>query len=295
MSTEIVRAKAEHVPEVGRIIFEAFKGIQDRHAFPLDIPSVEMATHMAGMLVQRPDFYGAVAIEGTKVVGSNFTMISDPVSGLGPITVDPGYQGRGVGGKLMRHVIERSLKNHGPMIRLVQESFNMPSLSLYTSLGFTVVEPLVLMEVKPAEHADTTVRPLAVGDVPACDALCQRVLKVSRKNELAFMIEHGAGAGFVPHGRFKDGKPVAYIIPGFFGHGVGESADDLLTAVTQAARTTPPIAHRVFVPVRNGELFRKALNLEMRSIKCLNLMALGPYEEPLGPNSGTAWAPSIAY
>ena len=37
MSLKIVRAKPEHLPELGRIIFEAFKGIQDRHCFPLDI------------------------------------------------------------------------------------------------------------------------------------------------------------------------------------------------------------------------------------------------------------------
>ena len=91
------------------------------------------------------------------------------------------------------------------MVRLVQESFNMASLSLYTSIGFTVVEPLVLMETIPADRADASVRPLVAGDLAECDALCKRILKVSRKNELAVMIEHGPTSGFVPHGRFKAG------------------------------------------------------------------------------------------
>jgi hypothetical protein len=109
------------------------------------------------------------------------------------------------------------------------------------------------------------------------------------------MIEHGGKAGFIPHGRFKAERLMAYVIPGFFGHGVAESADDLLTTVTQTARNVPPPAHKVFIPARNGELFRQALDLKMRSIKLTSLMAMGPYEEPLTPATDAAWAPSIAY
>ena len=69
MSLEIVRAKQEHVPEIGRIIFAAFKGIQDRHAFPLDITTVDFARFMAGMMVGRPDFYGVTAILDGKLSG----------------------------------------------------------------------------------------------------------------------------------------------------------------------------------------------------------------------------------
>lgn len=295
MALEIVRAKAEHAGEIARIIFEAFKGIQDHHRFPLDIPGMDVATKMTEMLVHRPDFYGVAAIFDGKIVGSNFMQISDPVSGVGPITVDPSCQARGIGRALMRTIVDWSLQNHGPMVRLMQDTYNMASLSLYTSIGFTVVEPVVLMEVKPADRVDATVRPLLAGDVKACDELCTRVMKVSRKNELAFMIEHGGKTGFIPHGRFKDGKVVAYVIPGFLGHGAGESAGDFLATVTQAARNVPPPAHRVFIPVRNGELLRQALNMKMRSIKLMSLMALGPYPEPLAPATGAVWAPSIAY
>jgi GNAT superfamily N-acetyltransferase len=295
MPLELVRAKPPHIPELARIAFDAFKGISDRHGFPPDIPSIDVGLMMMEMLTGRPDFYGVTAILDGKIVGSNFTQVCDPVSGVGPITVDPACQANGVGRALMQHIVDWSLRHHGPMVRLVQDSFNMASLSLYTSIGFTVVEPLVLMQFEPADKADSTVRPLVAGDVPVCDALCMRVLHVSRKNELVFLIEHGAKSGFVPHGRFKGTRLVAYIIPGFFGHGVAESADDLLTTALQAARSTPPPAHKLFIPVRNGELFRHALSLKMRSIKLLQLMAMGPYKEPLPPATGTVWAPSIAY
>ena len=195
------------------------------------------------MFVGRGDCYGVAAILDGKIVGSNFTQISDEVCGVGPITVDVSHQGCGIGRALMQNIIDWSLQNHGPMVRLVQESFNMRSLSLYTSLGFTATEPLALMDVCPGERDDPAVRPLNLADLPACDALCQRILHVSRKNELAFMIEHGNMSGFVPHGRFVSSKLVAYLIPGFLGHGVADSAADLLATAVHAARHTPAHAH----------------------------------------------------
>jgi predicted N-acetyltransferase YhbS len=295
MSLEIVRAKAEHVPEIARIIFEAFAGISQRHGFPSDIPTRDVGMFLAGMAVGRADFYGVTAMLDGKIVGSNFTQISDTVSGLGPITVDPACPARGVGRALMRHVVDWSLKNHGPMVRLMQDSFNMTSLSLYTAIGFNVVEPVVLMEAKGAERADDSVRALTAAHLPACEALCKRIYKVSRRNEVAFLIEHGAQSGFVPHGRFKGGKLAAYAIPGLLGHGVAESTDDLLVTIAQAVRSLPPPAHQVFIPTRNGPLLREALKRQMRSIKPMSLMALGPYEQPAAPDSGLVWTPSIAY
>ncbi len=294
MSLELVQPKPEHIPEVSRIIFEAFRGIQEQHRFPLDIPSAEVAGMLANMIANRKDVYGVVAMLDGKVVGSNFTQLSDPVSGVGPITVDPSVQGRGIGRALMQHVVDWSLKNHGPMVRLLQEAYNMASLSLYTSLGFTVVEPVVLMEVKPATSADPSVRPLTSNDLSDCDALCRRVLKVSRKSELAFMIAHGPQVGSVPHGRFQGNRLVGQIIPGFFGYGVAESADDLIVMAAQTARVLPP-THRLFVPTRNGQLFRRAMQMGFRCLKPMSIMAMGPYEEPMGPASGAAWSPSIAY
>jgi GNAT superfamily N-acetyltransferase len=293
MPLEIVPMRPEFLPEVTRIVFEAFRNIQEHHRFPLDIPSIEIATMMMQTFAMRPDMHGVAALLDGSVVGSNFTQISDPVSGVGPITVDVSQQARGVGRALMQHIIDWSLREHGPMVRLVQESFNLRSLSLYTSLGFTAVEPLALMEVRPADQDDPSVRKLTADDLPACDALCQAVQKVSRRNELALMIEHGPMMGFIPHGRFKGSQLLAYIIPGFVGHGVGQSADDLLATMTHAARHIPPHAHRMFIPIRHGEMFRAALKRKMRCLKPMTLMAMGPYEQP--PMNGAAWSPSIAY
>ena len=47
----------------------------------------------------------------------------------------------------MKAVIERGVGSKS--IRLLQEAFNMRSMSLYASLGFDVVEPIVMMTGRP--------------------------------------------------------------------------------------------------------------------------------------------------
>lgn len=191
---------------------------------------------------------------------------------------------------LMQHVTEWALKNHGPMVRLLQESVNTTSLRLYASLGYAVREPVLKMVLKPAPAADASVRPLTMDDLAACDVLCRQVYRISRRNELARMIQHGSAVGLIPHGRFRDGQVAAYVIPGFFGYGVAVAEEDLLATAEQAARVSPPPMHIMLVPVRNTQLFNGALRRGWRSEKLLNLMTVGPYEEPQ-----SAWAPSIGF
>ncbi len=50
-SLELVQAESEHVGEMGRICYEAFKDLHDRHYFPLDLPSAALARQVLGMMV----------------------------------------------------------------------------------------------------------------------------------------------------------------------------------------------------------------------------------------------------
>jgi hypothetical protein len=49
----LIPARAEHIPELGRICYEAFKDLQDRHRFLVDFPSVQLARQ-----VDRPVVWG---------------------------------------------------------------------------------------------------------------------------------------------------------------------------------------------------------------------------------------------
>jgi GNAT superfamily N-acetyltransferase len=286
MALELVPAEPKHINEIGRICFEAFKSIHDRHAFPRDFPDVELAIKVVGMLVERKDFYGVVALLDGKPVGSNFSSLMDEVSGIGPITVDPACQTRGIGRALMEGVVNYARRNNIDKIRLLQDSFNMASLSLYTSLGFDAKETVVLMEAAPASKADQTVRPITENDLAVIEGLSERIYKVSRINEVASAFVHGFPAFL----RERDGRVTGYLLPGFFGHGVAETEEDALALIGEAARRLPPDFARFFCPLREANFYRSAIKAGCRAIKVMNLMVIGPYEPP-----DDVWMPSILY
>ena len=289
MSIQLIRTTNEHIPELARIMYDAFRCVAEQHAFRSEIFSAEMAVGAMTSFVTRPDMYGVAATLDGKIVGHNFLQMTDAVAGLGPICVDPHVQAKGIGRALMQHVVEYGLKHHGPQVRLVQEGFNMTSLSLYASVGFAVKEPLALMAVPPLESAPG-VRPLTQADVPAADALQQRTQRVSRKNEIALMIEHGPAMGCVPHGLFEKGVLSGYCVPGFFGFGAAESPEALQTAAQVAVKGFPPPLQRLILPTRQSDLFALALQRKFKTLKVLQLMAVGPYDDGTG-----TWAPSIQY
>ena len=81
----------------GRILYDAFRDLAEQHNFPPDFPSPEVATGLASMLIGAPGFYGVVAEEAGKIVGSNFMDERSPIFGIGPISVAPEVQNHAVG------------------------------------------------------------------------------------------------------------------------------------------------------------------------------------------------------
>jgi len=285
-SVELIPVKPEHAGELGRICYEAFKDIADRHAFPPDVPSVQAGRAIIGMLASRPDFYRVAAMVDGELAGSNYLSLMDEVAGVGPITVDCAFQGRDIGRKLMQAVIDYAREHNISRVRLLQDGFNMASLSLYASLGFDTKHAVAFMKLAPAAATDPSVRPVELADRDALDALCQRNYRCSRKNELAGAVK----AGFSPLTRQRDGRLTGYLIPGIAGHGVAESEDDAVAIAGQAARLVPPQRAYVLCPLDEGSLFRAFLAVGARTVKVMNLMTIGPYEAP-----HPAWMPSVMY
>jgi ribosomal protein S18 acetylase RimI-like enzyme len=286
MAIELVPAEPEHVSELGSICFEAFKDLHDRGCGTRDFPTVEIAQQVLGMLVQRDDFYSVSVLDDGRVVGSNFLSLMDLVAGVGPVTIDPSHQGQGIGRTLMQDVIDYARRNGIEQVRLMQDSFNVASLSLYASLGFVVKDTVALMQATPSAEANNSVRPITDSDLPAVEELSQRIYKNSRRNEVAA----AAPYGFAAFLRERHGRVTGYLLPGNFGHGVAETEEDALALVGEAARYLPPEAARFFCPLSEGSFYRKALQAGCRAIKVMNYMTLGPYEHP-----DEVWMPSVLY
>ena len=282
MTIELRRPKPEDVPELGRICYEAFRDIAESHGFPKDFASPEFATGIVGLLLSQERVYTSAAYDGERPRGSNFINMWGDVAGIGPISVDLSAQGEGIGKQLMQDVVAHARGQGYEMIRLVQDSFNMRSLALYASLGFDVKEPLSLMELAPGS-VGPSLRPAKPEDAGAMDELCKSVYGISRKGELELVLQLGFPAFVLDTGHIG-----GYLVAGILGHGVAETDDAMLALLGGVGASAPGTQN--LVPIRNGNLYRRALAAGHRNVKVMNLMALGPYDEPRG-----TYTPSVMF
>jgi predicted N-acetyltransferase YhbS len=283
MGIELRQARAEDIPKLGRICYEAFKDISESHGFETDFPTVEIAQSVVSMLTAQEDVYGVAAFDGATPKGSNFLEMWDDVAGIGPVSIDVSSQGDGIGRKTMEHVVAHAKASGYEMVRLCQDSFNMRSLALYASVGFVVKEPLSYMALASNNAVDPAFRPATPDDFGAMYELCRSILRISRRNETERLIGLGFPA-FVIDRRGVRG----YLLGTALGHGVAESDADMLTLINGLGATVPE-SHSL-VPLRNGPLYRSAVAAGHKNQKVMNLMAYGPYVEPQG-----TFCPSVLF
>ncbi len=278
-------ATAQDIPVCADICYRAFSAINAAHNFPSDVPVPEVAVGIISSCFSAPDFYCVVAESNGQILGSNCLDHRSIIHGVGPITVDPDTQNKGVGRKLMEAALERSRQLGAAGVRLVQAAFHNRSLSLYASLGFDVCEPIEVMQGRTRERsiAGCTVRPATVADLPACNALSHRVHGFDRGTDLAQAVQ-GGGALVVERG----GRITAYASHlAFFGHATAESNQDLQALLCSVDSFGGP---GILVPSRNASLFRWCLSNGLRVVEPMTLMSMGLYSQPAG-----AFLPSVLF
>ena len=281
----IRRATPGDAEVCGRICFEAFSGINQRHGFPCDFPGPEAALHVISSMFSHPGFYCVVAEAGGRIIGSNCLDERAVVTGVGPITVDPGIQNTGVGRRLMQAVLDRVAEQRATGVRLLQAAFHNRSMALYTGLGFAVREPIACLQgrTRQREVPRCMVRMARPSDLENCSALCRRVHGFERGRELADALQQG-GAKVV----IREDRITGYTSGlAFFGHSVGETNVDLQALIASADSFG---GAGILVPSRNSVLFAWCLANGLRIVQPMTLMSKGIYTEPAGP-----WLPSISF
>jgi GNAT superfamily N-acetyltransferase len=271
----------------GHICYEGFRAVNERHGFPLVFPSVDVATQRVGGFIRHPSVFGVVAEAHGRIVGFNFLSERDPIRAVGPIVVDPAAQGHGTGRQLMEAVLERARGARG--IRLLQDTFNVQSLSLYAALGFDAREILVVLSGAPqsAPPSHWEIRPLTASDMAGCERLHESVHGYTRTNELRDALATGA-----PIGALRDRRVRAYMAaPTIWlaNHGVAATEEDMQALLLGAPRMVKqPISF--LMPARRAALFRWCLTQGYRAIRPMTLMTIGEYREPRG-----GYFPSVLY
>lgn len=285
MRIEIREAGPDDIEQCGRVIYEAFTHVDERHGFPRDFESVSEAIGLARPLIDHPSIFAVVAEVAGRIVGCNFLDERDAIRSVGPTTIDPTAQGEGIGRRLMEAVLERSQGAAG--LRLTQDAYNLVSLALYASLGFEVKEPLVFVHGRPTGRPidGVDVRAARMEDLDGCRSLCESVLGLERTTELEDAIKATTALVAV-----RDAQIAAYTSRfTLFGHAVAKSEEDIRALVLGASAA---LGERIafIVPIRWSSVFRWCLSERMRLVKPMTLMAIGEYREPAAP-----WFPSAMY
>jgi hypothetical protein len=122
-----------------------------------------------------------------------------------------------------------------------------------------------------------------MSDLEACNGVCTAVHGHHRGGELADGVSQKT-AMVVERGGRITGYTSAM---GFFGHSVGETNQDIKALI---AGTPEFLGPGIFIPSRNGELFRWCLAQGLRVSQPMTLMSIGLYNEPKG-----AFLPSVSF
>ncbi|MCI0427132.1 MAG: GNAT family N-acetyltransferase [Nitrospiraceae bacterium] len=268
------------IPACSRVMYDAFRDISERHNFPPDFPSAEVAGGLLTTILEAPGFDAFVAEDEGRIVGSIFVSRRSRVGGISVLTIDPMAQNHGVGRRLLQHGMEFLVERGHRRQQIVQAGYHNRSLCLYAKLGFNASELLSNMTGKPirATIPERKVRRASDDDAGACNALCRKVHGFDRMDEVAHAIAQGTAA-VVERG----GRITGYTTGvGFVGHGVGETNEDLKALIASADEFAGP---GILIPTCNGELFRWCIENGLRVVQQMTLMDT----HPPGPPNGVYW------
>ncbi|MEW5809716.1 MAG: GNAT family N-acetyltransferase [Actinomycetota bacterium] len=277
MAITVRSARASDALDCGRICFQSFAAIADRHRFPRDFASVEEATHLISSLIESAFFFGVVAERDGEVIGSNFLDERSTVKSVGPVTVDPRAQDEGVGRALVTATLDRADEIRAPGVRLMQSTYHNRSLSLYAKMGFVYRSSFAVVQGTPPQcDAHLPIRRAGSSALDACDDLCRAAHGFDRHGEVRESI-----AAQIARVVEREGRVTAYTTGiGLFGHSVAESNADL-QALIASADEYPGTGF--LLPLHNASLLQWCLAQGLRVVSMMNLMTIGQYYEPRMP------------
>lgn len=135
-----------------------------------------------------------------RIMGSCFYHPRDSHISLGIMTVHPNYFGSGVGGVLLRHIIDYTESHGFKSLRLTQSAINVDSFSLYNKAGFVPRHSYqdMFLPVPPEGLPFTTdgldrVRDATPADIPAMAEIEREVSGITRELDYRYCLQNQRG------------------------------------------------------------------------------------------------------
>lgn len=131
----------DDVTAVGELLYKSFNGVAERYGYAPKFHTEKEAVSLAWRLSRHHPVELVVAEADHRIAGLCTMSPRGAIAGIGPVAVDPDFQGRRIGCDLVGACIDRA-QGVGS-VRLFQEAYNPGSFSLYYTLGFTPVALLL--------------------------------------------------------------------------------------------------------------------------------------------------------
>ena len=284
MTFEIRRMTREDIPEVGHIGVEAFNELMARHNRPPLYPDPQVGPLAATAYFSIDAERSLVATEESRIVGSIFYRRRGDTVSVGPATVAPAAQGRGVGTKLFQTVIER--EPSAPSMRIMQDSLNLASFELLVRIGYSLGEEVAMFTLPAGfreEHEqDAAVRIARSEDLSDILAMDKRLFGSDRRRDFEFLRRFGKILT-IHSGRTLEGYLAQMPTPGrtMLGPGGADSADALRRLILHALGETLGELS-LLVPARRYDNVKPLLESGFRLVGLSNLMYRGAWQPPAG-------------
>lgn len=216
---------------------------------------------------------------------------------LGIMTVSPSHFGRGLGAKLLRHIIDYTESNDYPALRLTQSAINVDSFSLYNKYGFVprysyqdMIFQVPEQGLNLSHPGRDRVRPATADDVAAMAAVEREVSGISREQDYRYCIDNQRGlwrasviessAGDIDGFLISSQHPASNML----GPGVTRTEDDaaaLLAAELDHHKGRMPVA---VVPMEKTKLVRQLYDWGARNCEMHFCQVRGEFQPFNGVN-----------
>ena len=237
----------------GDVLFVAAaeRAARTRQAPAFEVPAV--ARRFVERLLEVDPMGAHVVDADGEVVGVGWTHPRGRIATLGSLAVLPRHRGHGVGRRLLETCVT-AVGGRGVQVRVIEDGTDVAALGLLLRAGFRVASGLLELE-RPLDAAapappggGVSMRAATVSDQAELVARDARSWGASRPQDLAVLLEHGAGALLVrhervlAHGLARRGEQATWLGPA--------SGDDAALVAALLAHLAAEAALRDRLPAR---------------------------------------------